>query len=699
MSVILVCLNFTPSHAWLTMERRQEIADSLQKQLATTKAPRDSIRLLYDMFDVLPVRDMSVPLEKIYRTAFRARDTTVMLDALRHLANSYAYLPDVEDSLQTIQKHRAAALSSTPEQRETVTYITLRRAMGRIRGLGEEERLKQLHHTLLNYDGRKKEDIYGRIEMLFTICVYLQDRSHSQLLLDYLKELQALVEKLPDNPGAVRNLYYNMAAIANTVSGHSQEAVKCDKKLLAIMRMLEKQYKARGRHFRNFGTNYYTTYQRMLANYEALSPEEIEEIYTNIHTLANHDPEIDWDMKDLGLTEAYYAMARGQYAKAIPLLKKAIAQPRNTRYKFRLLGMLIKAAQSIGDGVTLLETYQQYTPLLEARSASVDADRIIEHEILHDINTLEERNSSLERLNKSIIDRQRHVELLMFLGCAMVLIILMIVLFSAYRRARRLTVRLRQTNADLVAERDNLRKAQTHLITARDEALVAERQKTDFINTISHEVSEPVEAIIGYSQLIVDSVDDKRRKAMERFTQIIEINAQLLRTLVNDVLDVAELENSSPVVKKKNVQMSALANIAADSQRKHLQPGVTMTVEPMDPDQANLTADTDPARAEQVLVNIISNAVKFTEKGYIRVRYGLEHGTRCPMFIVEDTGPGIPPQKRQAIFNRFEKLGNSQGIGLGLYICQIVARLLGARVFVDPDYNRGARFKFVLPKA
>jgi signal transduction histidine kinase len=108
--------------------------------------------------------------------------------------------------------------------------------------------------------------------------------------------------------------------------------------------------------------------------------------------------------------------------------------------------------------------------------------------------------------------------------------------------------------------------------------------------------------------------------------------------------------------------------------------------------------DTDPTRAEQVIINLLTNAAKFTEKGRISVLYGIDTAENVAKIVVEDTGSGIPAGKEQKIFERFYKGSQiTQGIGLGLPICRLVSRLLGGSVDLDTTYTSGARFIFTLP--
>lgn len=672
-----------------------QILDSLNVALSRAKSSADSIGVLYDIYDASFLRGRYDAADRLYKTAVRSGNYTVTLDALRLLTN----IAHRNDSLQDIQQQRTALIPSSPDEKETLVFIKVARASTAARTLSGEELRNKLHIVLQGYKYDQQVDLYRRIELLFTICKYLEGCTTSELLFDYLKELEGLIKKLPREPGALRSAYYTAAAIANTDAGRHAQAIENDRELLKIIRELEDRHQAEGREFVNYVTNYYVVYRRMLCNYEALRLDEIEKIYSRIQDLKKLSPDIGEDIENSGrLVDAYYYMAREDYALALPLLQNAARLQVNVTRRLSLLQMEILAAGKVGDNSALLAAYKEYLPLVEKQLEDSENDRLLEYQVLYDVNTLAASNADLEA-QYAKAEARDHKRMLTLLSVAFaVLCVILIMLVFGYRRSRRLSERLTEANILLTGERDTLRRIQKELILARDKAKTAEQHKSDFINTISHEVSEPVNAIVGYSQLIVDSIDDKRRGVLERFVQIIQLNAQLLRTLVNDVLDVSELDNSRIVLKLKNVPLKDMCTVSAESVRLRLNPDVKLNVMPLSPDMEDCSIDTDLHRAEQVIINLLTNAAKFTEKGHINLIYGIVKGENRAEIIVEDTGPGIPKGKERKIFERFYKGSQiSQGIGLGLPICRLVSRLLGGSVVLDTSYTDGARFIFTLP--
>ena len=219
----------------------------------------------------------------------------------------------------------------------------------------------------------------------------------------------------------------------------------------------------------------------------------------------------------------------------------------------------------------------------------------------------------------------------------------------------------------------------------------ADKLKSAFLANMSHEIRTPLNAIIGLSNILAET-DDKEEK--EEFVKIINKNSDLLLRLITDILDFSKIESG---VLDYSLSDTSLKDIFHEQFQVH-----AMKM----PEKVSLICDfdalpdifvhTDPKRVTQVLSNLISNAVKFTEVGSIRFSYRIVE--KYVLVEVIDTGIGISPQHQQAIFDRFVKVNSfKQGTGLGLTICKTIIEALNGTIGVDSRPGEGARFWFTLP--
>ena len=238
-----------------------------------------------------------------------------------------------------------------------------------------------------------------------------------------------------------------------------------------------------------------------------------------------------------------------------------------------------------------------------------------------------------------------------------------------------------------------LKKSREELNEARKVAENSMHLKSLFLSNMSHEIRTPLNALAGFSAILVDdTLDDETRK---QFESIIHQNSDLLLKLINDVVDFSRQQNGEMQFKIEEQDAVEICRNVVETVNKVKRTSADILFES---DLATLTLSTDKARLQQMLINLLVNANKFTEKGSIVL--SLKKEGNAALFSVTDTGCGIAPEKREKIFNRFEKLDeNAQGTGLGLSICRLIIERLGGKIWVDPDYNDGARFCFTHPIA
>ena len=238
------------------------------------------------------------------------------------------------------------------------------------------------------------------------------------------------------------------------------------------------------------------------------------------------------------------------------------------------------------------------------------------------------------------------------------------------------------------------------LKVALDRAEGSNRMKTTFINNMSHEIRTPLNVIRGFSSLLcepgIEISDEEREEAKER----ISYNVDLITTIVDEVLELANSE-SEHSVKPDSELSDVMINVLC---RKQLRTMENNTNEGVDIRFLTNVADdftvrTHPSTVNRILTHLIDNAQKFTEKGHIELSCDYSKSAQKVNLIVTDTGVGIKPEDRERIFGRFEKATDNfkEGIGLGLSISKRLAASLGAEIILDEKYTEGCRFILSIP--
>ena len=225
---------------------------------------------------------------------------------------------------------------------------------------------------------------------------------------------------------------------------------------------------------------------------------------------------------------------------------------------------------------------------------------------------------------------------------------------------------------------------------ALEQAAVADRVKTVFIQNMRHEIRTPLNAIMGFAQLMSNDLSEEERTEYNSYIQ--ESNNQLLSTL-DDIIDVSNMEVGTFNFQFADTSIDDLCRGRMEDVNSMLSPGVQLLYETNAP---GLTLYTDFKRIGQVIYNLLSNACKNTMKGSITL--SVQHQQDNISFTVTDTGVGVPHDKAEVIFEHFEKIDSySPGLGLGLYVCNLIANALGGTIRLNTDYTSGAEFVFTVP--
>ncbi|WP_148371953.1 sensor histidine kinase [Bacteroides bouchesdurhonensis] len=242
--------------------------------------------------------------------------------------------------------------------------------------------------------------------------------------------------------------------------------------------------------------------------------------------------------------------------------------------------------------------------------------------------------------------------------------------------------------------KDELLTSEKDLRIAKDRAEESNRLKSAFLANMSHEIRTPLNSIVGFSDVL--SIGDSTEEERQSYYKIIKSNSDLLLRLINDILDLSRLEANRVTLTWEYCDIVQLCKQVVASVSFSRQSSDNQFL--FNSRYETFQMETDVQRIQQVIINLMSNADKFTRNGKITLDFYIDEKKKMAVFSVTDTGCGIPKEKQKLVFERFEKLNEyAQGTGLGLSICKLIVYKWKGDIWIDPDYTEGARFVFSHP--
>ena len=263
-------------------------------------------------------------------------------------------------------------------------------------------------------------------------------------------------------------------------------------------------------------------------------------------------------------------------------------------------------------------------------------------------------------------------------------------------------------NDELIQHRQHLEKLvneRTHALQkALDKAKESDRLKSAFISNISHEIRTPLNGIMGFSQLL--AMEAKEKGEYGEYVARISENSQMLTQLLNDIIDFSILETGELTLHKVRLESREFFENLSQEFKGIVSVRTRKRVNYLEvcelPEDQKIKFECDQSRLKQILLNLLSNACKFTTTGYIKFGVSIDEDQTELKFWVEDTGVGIDPSEQEAIFERFYKVVDHTrkyipGTGLGLSICRSLVNILGYRMEMKSTPGKGSVFEIIIP--
>lgn len=656
-------------------DRLTEI-DSLERLLPDCPTIASTFPLLRRLaFLYQQQSEMKVYNERLYENAMAVDSISVAYLGLKNLAEYY-YDQSVRDSLEyycSLVDSIAKARHEYPNVLFDVKSLSCQDLLW----LGNYEltmsEAMDLYRLASNLDHR-----YGLLRCSETLgLIYQRIRRDSDAVVSFQESLDLLkdIKDVPDIMDTkVRLTSYQLESSVRTKQYASTERILGQYKAL-----LDEQYKIyqEKNDLLSIKREYWLLYSFYTSFY--LSQGDLENAKRSLDQASSY-ADSNWVEGDYAINT--YLAVKARYHKAagdIPLALHCINEvleterlPEDIQFKADIL----KEQGLLGEVMALYD--ELYSTLTKRRGTSF-LRQVNQLRTLHELHEKELKETELKEAGQRIARKQ---DLLIFiLSISVVLLILLYVLFLYYRHLRSLKNQLQR-------EKELLLESQRQLIKEKTRAEEASLMKSAFLANMSHEVRTPLNAIVGFSGLLVEpSTDEEERK---EYSSIIRNNTDLMLNLVNDVLDLSRMETGDLHFDIKDHLLLVCCQMALESVRHRIPDGVKLTFSPAG---EPIVVHVDNLRLQQLL----TNAAKFTEKGEINLSFQLEPDRKKVRIAVTDTGAGIPLEKQATIFNRFEKLDDYKpGVGLGLSICLLIAERLDGALFIDSSYTDGARFVLIL---
>lgn len=388
---------------------RRAALEQYKARLAKASSPADSVDILYNIFDLSRRREQPDVARLLLSVAGRAHDYAAQNDMIRQLAVALS-----GDENQMIQlRSRAAVIPNSVDKHITTMFLNHQLLTSQLQSWSEDERKARLVEIIAKWKQGEGEDIFDRIDRLYTISAITGNATQGQLYMESLETMNRLIDSLPAEAWPLRNQCFT--ALANIYSNTDRYdlAIEADRRLLDVIDKLEADFHKSGRPYRSYDLHKYYSYRRMLSNYRALSQKEIEDTYHKIEALAARDEDVAETHSRYVRSRVYYLMGTKRYQEAIPLILQMLSEPDlRLNYRRQALRELRVAATVTGNDEVLLRALREYVDIIDRYDSLRIADNLNELAVRFEVSQLRNENIRLlSQARASDISHEREMQI------------------------------------------------------------------------------------------------------------------------------------------------------------------------------------------------------------------------------------------------------------------------------------------------
>ena len=660
--------------------------ESLSTNLKSASSTEEKLEILTNLMDLSRQEEQVEYAKELYKEALTNNNDYYKEIALTEILRFYVN-NDIKDSTNVYMEEAKQELKGKARD-FLVTYMQTIVDVRVVFYTEGEERKKLIEQYRLKLETDRKLSPLDKMSINYVLGMAYSNRVEpgkekelQKMVSERFREVIALSENIPLQYSYLFRL--NSFSILTLYSPDTSEQIRyairyldMQKEYAETKEMKKRPYVTK-RHLLN-------AYSSLALSAKTLGKDVATSYYQHFMALNSQYPE---DAAFSAEYERFYTSLNfyrliDEYPTAIKYCDSVIHYFRNSGLKIDLSEHVVSTLKDKIDMLDSLHLYKEafyahkeYAALLDSARLKNINDKLEDLEIQKRVDELVIEKKALE------IDLQKsHNQLYMFLS--LFILAISSAVFVAFR--------LWKINALY----KKLQESNRLVILASEKAQESEKMKNAFIKNMCHEVRTPLNAINGFAELI--TTEDISVEEKQEFSKIIFENCNHITSMMNSVLEIAQLDSNKDNLPLSGVNIHLLCSCEMEQiKRLYGKPDIEYRLEG---NREKDLAFTNQSHFSLILSHLLNNANKFTEKGNITLSYKPDEEQNRMVVSITDTGCGISPDKRAWIFERFTKADDFvPGSGLGLYLCRQIAHRLKGNIYVDPDYTTGLRIILMIP--